>query len=83
MKKKNSMDISVFDYEIKEKHPIYVSKRWYEEKHVDLLLIGKESKRSYVLIKEFNASKYDYTLHCKKKNIFAVIVYKLLVQKKY
>ena len=73
MKKKNSMDISVFDYEIKEKHPIYVSKRCYEEKHVDLLLIRKESKRSYVLIKDFNTSKYDYTLHCEKKTFLPLL----------
>ena len=30
--KKNSIDISVFGYENKEKHPIYVSKKCCEEK---------------------------------------------------
>ena len=49
---KNSIGISVFGYENKEKHPIYVSNKCYEEKHVDLLLIGEEGKRYYVLIKE-------------------------------
>ena len=44
-KKKNSIDISVFDYENKEKYPIYVSKKCCEEKHVYLLLIGEERKR--------------------------------------
>ena len=39
-----------------------------EEKHVDLLLIGKESIRHYVLIKYFDTFMYDHTLHCGKKH---------------
>ena len=46
---------------MKKKHPVYVSKRCCEEKHVDLLLIGKERKRNYVLIKDFNALMYDHS----------------------
>ena len=53
-----------------------------KEKHFDLLLIGKEGKILYVLIKDFNTFMYDYTLH-HGKNIFVVIVYKLLVKEKY
>ena len=34
-----------------------------KKKHVDLLLIGEEDKRHYVLIKDFNPFKYDYILH--------------------
>ena len=33
IEKKNSIGISVFGYENKEKHPIYVSKKCFEEKH--------------------------------------------------
>ena len=62
--KKNSIGISNFGYENKEKHPIYVSKKCYEEKHVDLLLIGKAEERHYVLIKDF---MYDHNLHRGKK----------------
>ena len=40
-KKKNSISASVFGYENKEKRPIYVSKKWYEEKNVHLLLIAQ------------------------------------------
>ena len=40
----NSISISVFGYENKEKYPIYVSKKCSEEKHVDLLLIGEGEK---------------------------------------
>ena len=79
--KKNSININVLGYENKEKYPIYVSKKYCEEKHVDLLLIGEEGKRHYVLTKDFNMFMYHYTLH-HEKNIFVVIVYKLLVQKK-
>ena len=75
---KNSFGISVFGHENKEKHPIFVSKKCCEEKHVDLLLTGEEVKRHYVLINDFNTFIYNHTLHRKKK-IFAVIV---LVQKK-
>ena len=49
-KKKNFIGISVFDYENKEKHPIYVLKNCCEEKHVDLLLIGGK-KKPYFLSK--------------------------------
>ena len=39
IEKKNSIDISVFDYENIETQPIYASKKFCEENHVDLLLI--------------------------------------------
>ena len=39
IEKKNSIDSSVFGYENKEKHAVYVSKKCCKEKHVDLLLI--------------------------------------------
>ena len=47
MKRKNSIDISVFGYENKGKCPIYVSKEC-EEKHVDLLLIGEGKKNMFL-----------------------------------
>ena len=72
-KKKNSTDISVFGYENKEQHPIYVSKKCCKEKHVDLLLVEEKGKRHYVLIKDFNTFIYNHTLHC-RKNIFIVII---------
>ena len=68
IEKKNSIGISVFDYENKEKHPIYVSKTICEEKHVDILLIEEKGKRHYVLIKDFNRFMYNHTLHRIKKH---------------
>ena len=45
IEKSNFISISVFGYENKENHPIYVLKKFCEEKRVDLLLIGEEGKR--------------------------------------
>ena len=35
IEKKNSIGISVFGYENKKKHPVYVSLKCCEEKHLD------------------------------------------------
>ena len=89
IKKKKSINISVFGYENKEKHPIFILKNVVKKKHVHLLLIGEEGRRYYVLIQDFNDFMY-YTLlyfmiilYSVEENIFIVIVYKLLAQKKY
>ena len=50
IEKTNSISISVFGYENKEKHPVYVLKKCCEEKNVNLLLIGEKGKRHYFLI---------------------------------
>ena len=51
IEKTNYIDIRVFGYQNKEKHPIYVSKQCCKEKHVDLLLIGKTEKNTVFLSK--------------------------------
>ena len=38
-----------------------------EENHADLLLIGDEGKRHYLLMKDFNAFMHDYTLYFGRK----------------
>ena len=35
---------------------------------LDLLLIGEEGKRHYILIKDFNTFMYDHTLHRRRKH---------------
>ena len=50
---KTSVGISAFGYENKEKHPIYVSKKCCERRHI--LLIEEKGKIHHVLIKDFNA----------------------------
>ena len=47
-------------------------KKCFEEKYVDLLLIGEKGKRHYVFIKGFNRSMYNHTLH-HRKNILALL----------
>ena len=37
-------------------------KKYFEGKHVDLLLIEEDNKRHYVLNKDFNTFMYDHTL---------------------
>ena len=83
IEKKKCIGIGVFVYENIEKYPIYVSrKKGCEEKLVDLLLVKEKGKRHYVLIKDLNTFMYNHTSH-RWKNISAITVYKLIVQKKY
>ena len=85
IEKRNSINISVFGYENKQKHPIYISKKCCEEKHVDLLLIAEEGKRHYRLIKDFNSFMYNHTLHRRNKHFwrYCLQARRDLVQKKY
>ena len=69
IEEKNSIGLSIFCCENKEKHPMYVSNNFCEEKHVDLLLIGEaEKKEQYGLIKDFNICMYDHSLHHGRKH---------------
>ena len=63
IEKNNSIGIRVFGYENKKKHPIYMSKKCYNDKHLDLLLIGEKDTKHYFLITDFNTFMYDHTLH--------------------
>ena len=56
IEKNNSISISVFGYENKEKHPIYVSKTFCEDKHVDMLLIGEGEKIAVCYYQRFQYS---------------------------
>ena len=47
---KNSVGISVFGYENKEKHPTYASKNCFEEKHINLLLIEQKKERDTLFL---------------------------------
>ena len=79
--KKSSIGINVFGYKNKEKHPIYVSKKCYEDKYIDLVLIGKKDNKHYVLIKHFNTFMHDHTLYL-GKNIFTILNALKLMSKK-
>ena len=66
--KRNSISISVFGFQLKEKHPIYVLKECCKDKHVALLLIGEKDKRHYVLIEDFDTFMYDHILRRGRKH---------------
>ena len=80
--KKNSIGVSGFCYENKEKHSIYVSKKCCEGKRADLLLVGEEGKRHFFLINDLMLSCMTI-YYILEGSIFVVIVYKLSDQKKY
>ena len=67
-KKKSIHIISIFGYENKEKHLIDVSKKCFEEKHVDILFIGEGEKNHYIFIKYFNSFMNNHTLHHGRKH---------------
>ena len=49
------------------KKPNQCFKKCCKDKHVDLLLIGEQIKRHYVLIKGFNTFVYDHTFKIKSQ----------------
>ena len=66
--RKNFIGINVSGYENKGKYPVYVSKKHCENKHFDLLMIGKGEKEHYAHIKDFSTFLYDYILHRWRKH---------------
>ena len=51
-----------FGYKNKEKFPIYVSQKRIKEKHVDLLLILEENKRTLCYYQRFYYIYVSYTI---------------------
>ena len=66
IEKQNQININVFSYE-SGVYPLYISKENYDN-HMELLLISDETKKHYVLIKDFNRLMYNQTKHKNKKN---------------
>ena len=76
---RSEMNVNVFGYE-NQVYPLYVSKKSHTKVR-SLLLTTKNDKSHYVFIKGFNRIMFSTTKH-KDKNIFACIVYKILLLKK-
>ena len=74
---------ALVSFVMKIKRKIQSLPQMFRRKKCWSILIGEEGKRHYVLMKDFNTLMYHDTLHHEKKFFFAVIVYKILVQKKY
>ena len=67
LEKQSDIRINVFGYEKGQPFPIHISKEEFEDQ-MNLLLITKDEKRHYVLIKDFNAFMYNQSKHKEKKD---------------
>ena len=67
VEKQNSIRINVFGYESKQPFPIHISKETFKDQ-MNLLLIAKDEKKHYVLIKDFNAFMYNQSKHKERKH---------------
>ena len=67
IEKQNSIRINVFGYEKGQPFPIHISKEKFEDQ-MNLLLITKDAKRHYVLIKSFNAFIHNQSKHKEEKH---------------
>ena len=67
VEKQNSIRINVFGYESKQPFPIHISKDTFEDQ-MNLLLITKDEKKHYVLIKDFNAFMNNQSKHKERKH---------------
>ena len=63
----NSIRINVFGYEDGQLFPIHISKETFKDQ-MNLLLITKDEKKHYVLIKDFNAVMYNQSKHKERKH---------------
>ena len=67
VEKQNSIRINVFGYEDGQPFHIHISKETFEDQ-MNLLLIIKDEKKHYVLIKDFNAFMYNQSKHKERKH---------------
>ena len=67
VEKQNSIGINVFGYEGGQPFPIHISKETFEDQ-MNLLLITKDEKKHFVLIKDFNAFMYNQSKHKERKH---------------
>ena len=67
VEKQNSIRINVFCYENGQPFPIHISKETFKDQ-MNLVLITKDKRKHYVLIKDFNAFMYNQTKHKEKKH---------------
>ena len=63
----NNIRINVFGYEKGQPFPIHISKEEFENQ-MNLLLITKNEKKYYVLIKDFNSFMYNQSKHKERKH---------------
>ena len=81
IERQNNICIKVFCYENGLTYPVYVSNQKFRD-CMDLLLISDENKSHYVYIKDFNRFMF-IKQKIKIKNIFANVVYRILLVKTF
>ena len=69
VEKHNSIRINVFGYGDGQPFPINISKETFEDQ-MNLLLITKDEKKHYVLIKDFNVFMYNQSKHKERKHFW-------------
>ena len=67
VEKQNSIRINVFRYEKGQPFPIHISKETFKDQ-MNLLLIPKDEKKHYFLIKDFNSFMYNQSKHKERKH---------------
>ena len=67
VEKQNSIRINMFGHEKGQPFPIHISEETFKDQ-MNLLLITKNEKKHYVLIKNFNAFMYNQSKHKEKKH---------------
>ena len=67
VEKQNSIRINVFGFENGQPFPIHISKKTFEDQ-MNLLLITKDEKKHYVLIKDFNTFMDNQSKHKERKH---------------
>ena len=73
IEKQSSIRINVFGYEERQPFPIH--------DQMKLLLITKDEKKHYVLIKDFNKFTYNQSKHKERKHFCMCIVHNVFHQK--
>ena len=68
IEKNNYINVSIFWLLKSRKKSNICIKKCFEEKCIDLLIMGEEGKRHYVLIKDFNTFLCDHSIHRKRKH---------------
>ena len=69
IEKENKININVFGYSDQNPYPIRIPSKKYED-HLELLLIEEEksqTKKHFVVIKDFNQFMYNFSNHRTKK----------------
>ena len=69
VEKQNNIRINVFGYEDGQPFPIHISKETFKDRR-NLLVITKDEKKHYVLIKDFNAFMYNQSKHKERKHFW-------------